>query len=121
MGAALSPPMWLNSGTPQGTKLALLLFCILVNRMASKCANRVKYVDYATVMEFVPRLSPLYLNSAVSEIYSFASSRGMVLNSKKCKEMLISFLQYCPFPPVPLLVGSSLIEKVSCTSMSLIL
>ena len=65
-------------------------------------------------MEFVPRLSPSYLNFTVSEIYSFASSRGMVLNSKKCKEMCISFLQYCPFPPAPLLVGSSLIEKVSC-------
>ena len=38
----------------------------------------------------------------------------MVLNGKKCKEMCISFLQYCPFPPAPLLVGSSLIEKVSC-------
>ena len=55
-----------------------------------------------------------YLNFTVSDIYSFASSRGMVFNGKKCKEMCISFLQYCPFPPSPLLVGSSLIEKVSC-------
>ena len=38
----------------------------------------------------------------------------MVLNGKKCKEMCISFLQYCPFPPASLLVGSSLIEMVSC-------
>ena len=111
---ALSPPIWLNGGTPQGTKLAPLLFCILVNRMASNCINRVKYVDDATVVEFVPRLSPSYLNFTVSDIYSFASSRGMVLNSKKCKEMCISFLKYRPFPPVPLLVGSSLIEKVPC-------
>ena len=28
--------------------------------------------------------------------------------------MRISFLQYCPFSPAPLLVSSSLIEKVSC-------
>ena len=111
---ALSPPIWLNGGTPQGNKLAPFLFCILVNRMVSNCTNRVKYVDNATVMEFVPRLSPSYLNFTVSDIYSFASSRGMVLNGKKCKEMCISFLQYCPFPPAPLLVGSSLIEKVSC-------
>ena len=33
---------------------------------------------------------------------------------KKSKEMCISFLQYCPFPPARLLVGSSLIENVSC-------
>ena len=80
---ALSPPIWLNGGTPQGTKLAPFLFCILVNRMASNCTNRVKYVDDATVMEFVLRLSPSYLNFTVSDIYSFASSGGMVLNGKK--------------------------------------
>ena len=28
--------------------------------------------------------------------------------------MRISFLQYCSFPPAPLVVGSSLIQKVSC-------
>ena len=80
VGEALSPPVWLNGGTPQGTKLTPLLFCILVNRMASNCTNRVKYVDDATVMEFVLKLSPSYLNFTV---YSFASSRGMVLNGKK--------------------------------------
>ena len=114
VGEVLSPPIWLNGGTPQGTKLAPLLFCILVNRMASNCTNRVEYVDDATVVEFVPRLSPSYLNFTVSDICSFASFRGMVLNGKKCKEMCISFLQYCPFPPAPPMVDSSLIEKVSC-------
>ena len=49
VAAALSPPIWLNGGTLQGTKLAPLLFCILVNRMASNCTNRVKHVDDATV------------------------------------------------------------------------
>ena len=110
----LSPTIQLNGGIPQGTKLAPILFCILVNSMAFYCKNRVKYVDDATVMEFVPRLSPSYLNFTVSEIYSFAFSRGMVLNSKKCKEMCITFLQYCPFSPPPLAVGNSIIEKVSC-------
>ena len=58
VGEALSPPIWLNGGTPQRTKLAPLLFCILVNSMASNCTNTVKYVDDAKVMEFVPSLSP---------------------------------------------------------------
>ena len=34
-----------------------------------------------------------------------------VKNARKCA---LVFLQYFPFPPAPLLVGSSLIEKVSC-------
>ena len=36
----------------------------------------------------------------------------MKLNSKKCKEMIINFMQYSPFHPVPLTVGGSVIERV---------
>ncbi|XP_068674542.1 uncharacterized protein [Montipora foliosa] len=36
----------------------------------------------------------------------------MKLNLKKCKEMIINFRQYSPFPPVPLTVGGSVIERV---------
>ena len=82
-GEVLSLPIWLNGGTPQGTKLAPLLFCSLVNRMASNCINRAKYVDDATVVEFVPRLSPSFFNFAAWDIYSFAPFRGMVLSGKK--------------------------------------
>ena len=71
--------------------MAPLLFCLLVKRMASNCTNRIKYVDDATVIEFVPRLFPSYLSFTFSDIYLFASSRGMV--------------------------GSSLIEKVSCSKL----
>ena len=44
IGNSLSPPVGLNGGTPHGSKLAPLLFCILVNGMAAKCKSRVKYV-----------------------------------------------------------------------------
>ena len=36
----------------------------------------------------------------------------MKLNSKKCKEMIINFMQYSPFPPDPLTVGGYVIERV---------
>ena len=39
IGNSLSPPVGLNDGTPQGTKLAPLLFSILVNEMAAKCKS----------------------------------------------------------------------------------
>ena len=35
----------------------------------------------------------------------------MKLNSKKCKEMIINFMQYSPFPLAPLTVGGSVIER----------
>ena len=53
----LSPPIWLNGQTLKA-KLAPILFCISVNKMASNCINRGKYVDDPTVMEFVPGLLP---------------------------------------------------------------
>ena len=37
VGTVLSPTIQLNGGIPQGTKLAHILFCILVNSMAFNC------------------------------------------------------------------------------------
>ena len=51
-GGGLSPSIWLNGQTLKA-KMAPILFCISVNRMASNCINRGKYVDDTTVMEFV--------------------------------------------------------------------
>ena len=110
IGNSLSPPVRLNGGTPQGTKLPPLLFCILVNGMAAKCKSRVKYVDDATAMEIIPRCSPSYLPFTVSDIYTYAFLRGMKLNSKKCKEIIINFMHYSPFPPVPFTVGVLLLK-----------
>ena len=112
IGNSLPPPVRLNGGTAQGTKLAPLLFCILVNGMAAKCKRRVKYVDDPTAMEIIPRCSPSYLPFTVSDIYTYAFLRGMKLSSKKCKEMIINFMQYSPFLPAPLTVGGSAIERV---------
>ena len=80
--------------------------------MAAKCKSRVKYVDDATAMEIIRRCSPSYLPFTVSDIYTYASLRGMKLNLKKFKEMIINFMQYSPSPPVPLTVGGSVIERV---------
>lgn len=79
IGNSLSPPIRLNCWTPQGTKLAPLLFCILVNGMAAKCKSRVKFEDDATAMEIIPRCLPSYLPFVVSDIYKYASLRGMKL------------------------------------------
>ena len=105
IGNSLSPPIGLNGWTPQGTKLAPLLFCILVNGMAAKCKSRVKYEDDATAMEIIPRCPASYLSFTVSDIYTYASLRGMKLNSRKCKEMIINLMQYSPPPLPPLLLG----------------
>ncbi len=84
----------MNGGLPQGTKLGPILFAILINSLLKDWQERVKFVDDATLLEIVPRCSPSLLYNVVDEIAKFASTRGMELNPKKCKEMVISFLKY---------------------------
>ena len=83
-----------NGGLPQGTKLGPILFAILVNPLLKDWQGRIKFVDDTTAVEIVLRCSPSLLPIVVNEISTFASNRGMELNHKKCKEMVISFLKY---------------------------
>ena len=112
IGSSLSPPVYPNGGIPQGTKLAPMLFAILVNRLAAQWPARLKYVDDTTVFEVVPPCSTSYLQFAVNDIRSFASSKGMRLNPKKCRELVINFLQYLPASPGMLHIDGSPVRRV---------
>ena len=52
-----------RGGIPQGTRLAPLLFAILVNNLSREWRNRLNCVDDTSVFEIIPRLS---LSSIVS-------------------------------------------------------
>ena len=71
-----------------------------------------KYVDDATVIELNPRNSPSYLPIVASVINKFSSHRNMRLNAKKCKEMVIDFLQYKSTSLSPLMIGGTVIDRV---------
>ena len=82
---------------PQGTKLGVILFSVMTNRLLSDWKLHIKYVDDTSVIEILPRNSISLLNSAVSDIHQFAMDLNMRLNSSKCKEMLINFIHYSNF------------------------
>ena len=113
LNGSLSPPVFPNRGIPQGTRLAPLLFAILVNGLASFWPCRVKYVDDTTVFEIIPRCSPSYVPSMADHICQFAAERGMRLNPKKCREMVINFLQFQPTQLGPLQLMGSVVKRVN--------
>ena len=49
----------------------------------------------------------------VNDILFFASARGMKLNHKKCKQMMISFLKYKGFDENQIFVAGNPLEIVS--------
>ena len=61
-----------RGGIPQGTRLAPLLFAILVNNLSAEWRNRLKYVDDTSVFEIIPRLSLSYLPFVAANINSFS-------------------------------------------------
>ena len=101
-----------HGGIPQGTKLAPLLFTILVNNLASEWPTRVKYMDDTSALELLPHVSPSYLLIIAGNIGRYAAQRGTRFNPKKCKEMVINPLQYTHFLLVPLDIMGTCIERV---------
>ena len=113
VGAAVSAPLYLNGGFPQGTKLGPVLFAVMVNDLVQSWGARIKFVDDLTVLEVVPRNSPSLLNVVVDDIHAFAVNNNMRLNPRKCKSMTVDFLHYNSCVPRPIAVGGSDIESSS--------
>ena len=96
----VSPPVFPHEGIPKDTRLASLLLVVLVNRRVSHWPYRVKYADGTCVYGVISRCLLSYLPYVASDICHFAAERGMHLNPKKCRELIISFLQSQPAPVI---------------------
>ena len=96
-----------------GTRLAPLLFSVLVNRLVGDWPYRVKCVDDTSVYEVTPRCSPSCLPYVASDISHLAAERGMLLISKKCHELImIIVLQFQPDKVSELQLMGSAIKSV---------
>ena len=81
IGQVYSHPVTPNGGIPQGTKLAPLLFALLVNDLC----------DDTSVFESIPRCSPSYLPFIATNTNTYASMRNMRFNEKNVKIWLSIF------------------------------
>ena len=85
-GGRESPP---NSPPPLAWSSGEVSTSYLIWKQNAVGTRLERYNQFAGI---VPRCSPSLLCTVVDEISQFASCRGMELNSKKCKEMIIPFL-----------------------------
>ena len=90
IGQVYSHPVTPNGGIPQGTKLAPLLFAILVNNLCRDWRYRIKYVDDASVFESIPQCAPSYLSLIAANINTYTSMPNMRLNEKKNVKIRLS-------------------------------
>ena len=60
----------LKGGVPQGTKLGVILFTVMTNRLLSDWRLRIKYVDDSLALEIIPRNFPNLLNAITSDIHN---------------------------------------------------
>lgn len=81
---------YLNGGVPQGTKLAILLFLVMINDLKPICPT-IKFVDDVTSSESKPLIGPSQMGGALVNVSDFSLDNDMNANPTKTKRMLINF------------------------------
>ncbi|CAB4018851.1 Hypothetical predicted protein, partial [Paramuricea clavata] len=96
-----------------GTKLGVILFSVMTNKLISDWHLRTKFVDDTAALEIIPRNSISYLNHTVDELHQFSVNHYMSLNPLKCKEMVINFMNNNNSIMKPFVIGSNVVERVT--------
>lgn len=78
-----------------------------------RCDDQQSFDDDTTALEILPRNGISLLNVAVNDIHNFSIEHNMKLNPKKCKEMLINFMQNDNFTTRPIVLGNITLERVT--------
>jgi len=86
VGPSLSPWKQVNGGVPQGTKLGLTLFSVMINKLLKNWHMRSEYVDETTAFEIIPRNSIRIPDLVVREIHGYCIEHKMTLNPKNAKK-----------------------------------
>jgi hypothetical protein len=94
IGGILSDWKSPNGGIPQGTKLGVILFSVMTNKLISDWHLRTKFVDDTAALEIILSNSISYLNNTEDELHQFSVNHNMSVNPLKYKEMVIHFKYY---------------------------
>ena len=93
-------------GIPQGTKLGLWLFILMINDLKLTDITHWKYIDDTTVSEIIPRNGISQIQSGANELGRWNTQNKFQLNVQKCKELLFQFHRNrIPFDKINLSTG----------------
>ena len=115
IGDILSSSLSIWGTVPQGTKMGVLLFLLMIDDLRTLVPTY-KYVDDTTLYKVTTDVKNTELQEAVDEIARWSKSNCMKLNTTKTKEMLISFCRQPPEVPKIIVDGVSL-ERVECVTL----
>ena len=113
VGGTLFKSKFLKGGIPQGTKLGIVLFAVMTNSLLADWHLRTKFVDDTSVAEILPRNLISVLNMAVFSTQDFAVTHNMKLNPRKCKEMVINFMNNPNFLINPIVIEHTTVQRVA--------
>ena len=104
------------AGVPQGTKLGLWLFVVMINDLQVQGVDLWKYVDDTTISETTHKSDCSQIQTAVDNLVRAAQAIGFQLNEAKCKELQICFARSKrSFPPV--VINNKNIEVVKSAKL----
>ena len=78
---------------PQGTKLGLWLFVLMINDLRPDGVDQGKFVDDLTISETVPKSGVSIIQNSVNSIKEWSDNNLFRLHDGKCKELRIDFKQ----------------------------
>ena len=103
------------ASVPQGTKLGLCLFVLMINNLDTN-AQQWKYVDDTTVSEVVVNGREIHVQAIADSVIEWSHENRVQLNADKCKELRISFAkEQRVFDPV--IIEGKEVELVTSTKL----
>ena len=100
---------------PQGTKLGVFLFILMINDLHTDVPTY-KYVDDTTIYNISNNPQCTKVQQAMDTIMSWSESNNMKINAKKTKEIFVCFNKEAPAVP-SVTVGGKELERVTCVTL----